>query len=327
MEMSKERNWAVPLAWLAELDNCPFPGALADAFGDRYLCCHNPVFAGVRRSVIELGYRFSSDDTPMWRDYQAFGLTTLHKILSSGIIPYLDTRNTIKRLLESNPKIALTPGFLLGNLKPNYVFHESAHCIASSVLRRLKSDLDAIAPRERERFVLEAVLAESFANTVETLGSLVRTQPLSDTLFYSLNSYMAPRQKTTVGLEQTAAKTGEYLRFALLFLASFEANLATAGPEGSTRERIGLAADCDAGAAEAVRIVTDAAFHLSAAFRENTTPMYFDLLGYRNEYLSLTQAGWLNPADNRQFIRTLIVQLFDAAFASPGAMARAGSSP
>jgi len=319
--MSKEPNWALPLAWLAELDSCPYPGALEDAFGDRYLCCHNPVFARVRRSVIELDYRFSSDDTPMWRDYQAFGLTTLHRILSSGIIPYLDTRNAITRLLESNPKIALTPSFLLGNLKPNYVFHESAHCVANSVLRRMKPDLDAIAPREGERLVLEAVLAESFANTVETLGSLVRTLPLSDTLFYSLNSYMAPKEKTTIRLEEVAAGTGEYLRFALLFLGSFEANLATAGPEDATRERIALAANCDAGAAQAVRIVTDAAFHLNAGFRENTTPMYFDLLGYRSEYSSLTQTGWLNPPDNRRFIRNLIAQFFDAAIGSSAASA------
>ena len=82
-----------------------------------------------------------------------------------------------------------------------------------------------------------------------------------------------------------------------------------------------LSGEVDAGAAQAVRIVTDAAFHLNAGFRENTTPMYFDLLGYRSEYSSLTQTGWLNPPDNRRFIRNLIAQFFDAAIGSSAASA------
>jgi len=319
MEMSKDRRWAVPLAWLAELDNCPFPGALPDAFGDRYLCGHNPVFARVRRCAIEFDYRISAADTPLWRDYQAFGMTTLQKILSGGIIPYHDTANTVRRLLERNPKVALPPAFILSFLKPNYAFHESAHCVAASILRRMESDLRAIAPHQRERFVLEATLAESFANTVETLGSLVRTMPLSDTLFYSLNSYMAPAQKRTVQLVEAAAKTGEYLRFALLFLASFEANLAAAPSENATLDRIALAAGCESGQAEAVRMITSEAFRLSADFRENTTPIYFDLLGCGPEYQALTQAGWLSGPDNGRFVRDLTAMLFDAAVGSSAA--------
>jgi hypothetical protein len=55
--------------------------------------------------------------------------------------------------------------------------------------------------------------------------------------------------------------------------------------------------------------------------------MYFDLPGYRNEYLSLTQAGWLNPADNRQFVRNLIARLFDAAIGSSAAKCIGGERP
>jgi len=187
-ETSKGRGLTLPLRWLASLDAVPAHGALGDAFGDSFLCNRNPVFAKIRCSALEFGYRFSADDTPMWRDYQTFGLGTLHQILTNGIIPYHDTGNTVKRLLASNPKITLSPDALQRNFKRNHAFHESAHCVASSILQRLEPDLRAIAPDDRQRFVLEAIFAESFANTVEMLGSVVRSVVLADWVFYSLNS-------------------------------------------------------------------------------------------------------------------------------------------
>jgi hypothetical protein len=307
----------VPLAWLADLDSHPSPDALADAFGDRYLCEHNAVFARVRRSALELGYHFSAEDTPLWRDYQVFALTTLHRILEERVIPYCDTRNAVERLLKSNRRIALPPAFVMSNLKANYAFHESAHCVAHSVLRRMETALRAIAPNDRERFVLEAILAESFANTVETLGSLVRKMPLSDTLFYSLNSYMSPKQDRLAPLEEAGAKAGELLRFALLFLASFEANLASADPEDSTRGRVAMAGNCCADQAEVVRTVTDAAFRLNLVFREKTTPGYFELLGYASEYNALARALWLSRVENQHFIRELIPVLFECGIGTP----------
>jgi len=313
--MSKGLRWeslAVPLSWLAELDNCAHPDDLADAFGDGYLCARNPVFAGVRRSALALGYRYSAADTPMWRDYQAFGLSTLHQIIASGIIPYHDTGSTIQRLLKSNSKAVLSPGIILSALKRNYAFHESAHCVAWSVLHRAEGGPVRLAANERERFVIEAILAESFANTVEMLGSLVRTLPLSDTLFYSLNSYMTPKQDRMVQLQDAVAAAGEYARFLLLFLGSFEANLTVAEPGDATRERIGLAAGRDTAPAHVVRMVTEAAFRLNPGFREKTTPMYFELLGYKAEYQALTQTLWLDDPGNREFIRNLAPMLFAA---------------
>ncbi len=318
METSKGKSWAVPLSWLAGLDAPPFPGALPDAFGDSYLCRNNPVFAAVRRSALAFGYRFSANDTPLWRDYQTCGLATLHRILAGGIIPYCDTANTVRRWLEDNPKVALTPAFLLRNFRSNYAFHESAHGVANSILQQAGTELRAIAPDARERFVLEAIFAESFANTVEMLGSLVMTNPLSDRVFYGLNSYMHPKQERTLALQDAAAKTGEYLRFALLFLASFEANLTEAAPGDDTHERIGLAANSETCGEDVVRAVAACAFRLSAGFRESTTPMYFDLLGYRTEYAALKQAGWLGGKDNRQFAGHLVSMLFDATIGSSG---------
>ena len=319
MKTEARREWKVPLSWLAGLDHCPLPDALGDAFGDSYLCRHNPIFANIRRSAIESGYRFSAEDTPLWRDYQACSLVTLHQILDSGVIPYHDTGRTIARLLKSNPKVALSPDFLLSNLKANYVFHESAHCVFRRVLKGLECELRAVAPGERERFLLEATLAESLANTVETLGNTFMAMPLSDALFYGLNSYVRLNGARKVALVKAGAETGEYLRFAFVFLASFEANLSSSGPDDAVRDRIGLAANCPAELDGALQTLIEAGFHLSARFRENTTPEYFELLGYQDDYRVLSRGGWLGISENRQFVQRLIPLLFRASISSAGA--------
>ena len=106
---SRSRSFTVPLSWLVELDSQPAPGAIAQAFGDRYLCRHNPIFAKMRQSAIKEGFCFSSEDKPLWRDYNNFGLTTLHEILATRTVPYRDTANTIARLLAKNPGAAFAP--------------------------------------------------------------------------------------------------------------------------------------------------------------------------------------------------------------------------
>jgi hypothetical protein len=315
--MTKEKftwtGFGIPLAWLADLDNVPAPNALADAFGDRYLYRHNPIFANIRNATLDRGYRFSAEDTPLWRDYQSFSLAALNRILSAGTIPYFDTGTTVRRLVAANSRALWTPDFITGNLKRNYAFHESAHCVAHAILQGFETELRTVAPGEADRVVLEAILAESFANTVEVLGSVFEHKPISDRVFYALNSYHSHDQKRQDVLNRAGSELGIELRFSLLFLSHFEANLALEAPADSTYERIAEASGCIAGQAGLSREVTDTGFRLSARFRQSTTPAYFELLGYTGEYLTLVKASWLNPVQNRIFARALVQLLWEAA--------------
>lgn len=315
--MTKEKfAWSglgVPLAWLAEFDNVPAPNALEDAFGDRYLYRHNPVFASIRDATLALGYRFSAKDTPLWRDYQALSLLSLQKILSSRTIPFFDTAVTVRRLIEANPEAKLAPGFIATNIKRNFAFHESAHCVAHSILRRAEPELTLIAPGEKQRFVLESVLAESFANTVEALGSLFHFMPIPDGVFYPLNSYWPADREREGILNRAAAELGIETRFRLLFASYFESNLATEAPTGATYERVAESAGCSAGHAGLAREITMIAFGLSTGFRESTTPAYFELLGYAREYGDLARSAWLSVAQNRSLALDLISRFRDAA--------------
>src|ERR1019366_3360640 len=213
----------------------------------------------------------------------------------------------------SNPPAKLPPGFITGNLKRNYAFHESAHCVAHSILSRMEAELRAVEPRETDRTVLAAILAESFANTVEALGSVLQHLPVSDSVFYPLNSYFSRNQELQNVLDKADADLGSELRFALLFLSHFEANLAIEPPVDSTYERIAEAGVCFASQVGIARAIADAGFKLSAGFRESTTPAYFELLGYTREYNALANAGWLGQVPNRSFVRALARVFWQAA--------------
>jgi hypothetical protein len=305
-------GFGVPLAWLAELDNNPSPNALGDAFGDRYLYRHNPIFAGIRDAALGFGYRFSAEDTPLWRDYQSLSLMALHRILSDKTIPYFNTGTTFARLLDGDPAARLPAGFIAASMKRNYAFHESAHCVAHSILHRIESGLRAVAPGERDRFVLGAILAESFANTVEALGSVFRYKPVSDRVFYRLNSYFSYDQKLQDVLNRVGSEFGAEGRFALMFCSYFEANLAFDEPPESTYQRVAEAGRCLVGQTELVREIADTGFKLSAGFREGTTPAYFELLGYTREYNALANANWLDQVPNQSFFRSLTRLLWKA---------------
>ena len=320
MTINDEKLWfsfGIPLAKIEDLDNCPSPIALADAVGDRYLIRHNPVFANIRQAAISFGFHYSAEDTPLWRDYLSASLSTLHRILSTKTIPYVNTGDTLRRLRENNPKAAMPPGLLLQTLKRNFAFHESAHCIAHAVIGDLAADFHSIAPHEKQRIVLESVLAESFANTAEDFGMIFDNSWIPDQMFYSLNSYAPRTDEKRVVMANGAANLGRELTFALLYLASFEANLYAGRPDGSRTKRITEASGCPAEHAETAAAIIKLGFSLNEMFREYTTPAYFEFLGCKAEYLNLASSACLDHADKRRFVLKLIDTLSRIIYATP----------
>ncbi|HEX4278865.1 MAG TPA: hypothetical protein VHZ74_26095 [Bryobacteraceae bacterium] len=300
----------IPLSWLAELDNVPVPNGLTDALGDRYLCRHSPVFAAIRQSAIDFGYRFSAADTPLWRDYQCCSLASLDRILGEKTIPYLDTGTTFRRLVEAHPNARVTPRFIRGSVRRNFTFHESAHCVAHSILQAAAAELRALEPNEGRRGVLEGILAESFANTVEVLAQAFSHMTLSDSVFHSLNSYHSFKPEREALLNAAAAEIGTEARFSVLVISYFEANLTAREPDETIFARVARASECDG---KHVLQLAESAFGLHAGFRESTTPAWFELMGLSGEYNALAKEGWLDHPSNQHFVRGLARQLWGAA--------------
>lgn len=299
----------LPLAWLCELDNNDAPNGLKDSFGDRYLYRHSTFFGRVRDAAIELGYRYSCEDTPLLRDYHAIPLLTLRAILAERTIPYLDNRTSVKRLLNAQPKLALPAGFLATIIRPNHVFHESAHCVAHAILEPLRGDLERIAGGERAAFVLGAVFEESFANAVEKLGGGLRYMQVPDHLFYNLNSYMH-KSEADGKLEALLNSTEPRVAFRLLLFSLFEANLTEGDPSEAARIGVGEAAGAGSDQDRELAAAVDLGFGLSQGFRERTTPHYFWLLGYAKDYEALAGTAWLADPGHGELARVLADTLY-----------------
>ncbi len=299
---------AVPLKWLCGLDGPPSELSLPDAFGDSYLCANNRIYAAVRRAALQFGYRFSSADSTLFRDYQSFPLMTLPSILAGRTIPYSDTASTLRRLIETNPKAAVPASFLMNGVRRNHAFHESAHCVAHSVVGQTGS------------FVLEAIIAESFANACEWLAAECQSQRLADLLFYFLNSYRLATPELSESLADAAVAVGEEARFRILMLAFFESNLTPNPPDATILARISARARVAAAPGTApgitpdygasVTSITRQAFRLNTGFRDFTTPIWFELNGHKREFEQLTASERLGVPEVAAFVDKTIPRLW-----------------
>jgi hypothetical protein len=295
----------ISISELLQLDNRSVANALPDAIGDRYLYSTNPVFANIRDVAAHLGYRFSHRSTKLWRDYQVLPLLTLHRIIKDKVIPYSDNRPTLARLLKDKPGISLPASFIENNITRNYTLHEAAHCIASTIFQLDESLLETARNSDKEKFVLREILSEAFANSVETTAAAVDPSPLPAFIF-SLNSYMKGSIEGKKLLDSARRTFGEDLAYLILFLCYFEANLSSGGPGEVTTVAVLGAADIPLSLdldTELFARLMNVGFKLNRGFRENTASAYFSLLGYEQEFRSLSQNHWLAHEDNQKIAR------------------------
>jgi hypothetical protein len=300
----------VKIKSLIELDAQSFGNALAGAAGDRFLYGRNLMFARIRDLAIHFGYGFVCDDTPLWRDYQGLPLLTLNRILDGMLIPYFDNGNVLARLMESNPEVALPPQFIVSNVKHNHAFHESAHCVANTVIGHHGDVLAPACRSDRERLVLVAILVESFANTVETLGA-AEDASVSHAVFYALNSYMSTNLKRKKLLERSREVLGPVTTFLLVFLSYVESNFATENANDATYARVRETLGAFDVEEALLKEMVDVGFGLSQGFREKTTPVYFRLLGYEQEYLIIAKPSYLEDPERQSAIRRMSQVLAD----------------
>lgn len=156
---------SVPLELLLRIDNhFPSANALACVLGDRYLYAGSEIFARIRNTVLKDGYSFVERESPLWHDYLAFPLLSLHDIIGQKAIPYFENVSVIRRTVDRQNSIEFPLRFLLSTLKKNYVLHESSHCVAyrllqedGTVLAGLAQGRPAWSARARFRSSISAV--------------------------------------------------------------------------------------------------------------------------------------------------------------------------
>lgn len=134
--------------------------------GDGFLCATNPVFRRIRKDVRRRGYSFSTQDLG---GYFSFPLMSLDEAIDARKIPYRKNSGWLEKIEKSAPGRFTLTELKKSELKFNYLFHESAHCIAHDVLfggvsvRRAPKNADSL---------LKIFLGEAFANSVEAFASV-----------------------------------------------------------------------------------------------------------------------------------------------------------
>ena len=108
--------------------------SLDDNLGDGFLYSRNAFFSAMREWALEEGLRFSSETTPLWKQYQTLPFFSLQDIFDDRVVPYMDNVTVFRNVLKRDPGLALPLRFILDSLKKNYILHETSHYVAYRAL-------------------------------------------------------------------------------------------------------------------------------------------------------------------------------------------------
>ena len=193
---------------------------LPQSLGDSYLYQHNVVFKNTRDHFIKLKGQFTTDD---FCHYHVFPYASLPQILKNKKIPYSDNVTVLREIESLHPK-RFTCAELI-KVKSNYTLHESSHCVADHYLEKITSGqyLNNLKLSPDSKKAFRFIMAESFANSVESFANIYNKQP-EQRLFYELNSYVTHSKKTNLNLQHTVDLIGAKQTFALIYISYLYSN-------------------------------------------------------------------------------------------------------
>lgn len=263
---------------------------LSHSLGDGYLYTHNKVFANVRDVVRARGFVFSRRHTNLWREYNVISLLCLQSILDGRVVPYCDNVTPLRAVASRSANLGLPRSvmrFLLGNLRRNYLLHESAHCIAHDVIQQIDARGSHV---DKKTLVLDNLFAESFANATETFAaSLLETT--AEKFFFNLSSFMSYLPAVKEATRRLGSKDGLHGIFKIICFSYILANLRyeEVTPEMSD-QCVSLlldAADLDEDDKQSLAVLFENSLKLNEKFREETAAVYFGFLGCHDEFAAL----------------------------------------
>ena len=189
--------------------------ALRNNLGDGFLIRHNPIYRNIRQHSLKLGFRF----TPKrFHDYDVLPLTQLPIILSKQTVPYADNVRPLRDIERSNPGIFDFSDVPM--IRPNQVFHESAHGIASVIVSDYLKPSRELNNRER---VLRILIQEAFANACESFSNLYSTTAIHDEFLFK-NSYIMEEVHERTLLKESVRILGTHRTFEWVMLSFLYAN-------------------------------------------------------------------------------------------------------
>lgn len=257
------------------------------SLGDGYLVLNNSVYGAVRKKVQTLDFNFSSSPTLA---YLAFPMSQLENLLAAKTIYFQDNTSILSELDQKIPQ-QISWDHIGGNLKPNYVFHESCHAIA----RTVSSRLGLAANKDQKTKLTAMLLEESFANTCEFLA-IAEAQDATHMTFLETNSFFT-RFDDRTHLKNLIQDVGLKKICRFMLFAYLHSNFLN---EHFTPQQF-LRVSKLTFEHKALKALSKNAFELSPGFRFNTTEFYLRLNGINANVLDALAFDYLtiieqNPA-------------------------------
>jgi len=249
-------------------------GSLPRNLGDGFLLSQNPVFRSVREEALARGFSFSAKDYSL---YYSFPLMSLDFVIERRQIPYRDNFAWLPLLEKSAPGAFTLTELKRSELQFNYLFHESAHCIAHSTFfgrrsfRSLPKNADTL---------LQILLGEAFANTVECMSAAFAEGEIGS-YFLDGNCHFRSNPKEVREIRRCARRFGWEKTARVLLAAFLYANYLfdRIGRGEHARIRHFACLPKDAKIQRLAKIGTE----LSESFRTTTTQLHLMKLGFSGE--------------------------------------------
>ncbi len=268
-----------------------FRQTLAGNIGDGFLYATNPIYQNVRGEFLRRGFSFTKKDFCRYFD---FPMMSLDEVLSARALPYRDNFAWILSLERKRPGV-----FNMGDLHQmspnfNYLFHESAHCIAHSIFfgRTHMRDI----PKTRDS-LLKVLMGEAFANSVECLSGAFRTGAIGE-YFLRANCHFHADGKRAGFLREGIRALGFPAVAKTVFASFLYSNFLYR--ELSPREQGLILEFSGVKNKNSIRKIATIGFELNPKFRTSTTPLHLLKVGFDASLDKLIQVDPLEFLKNKK---------------------------
>jgi len=280
----------VPIGMMLQLDDMGNDDLIgvSECFGDRYLCRSNVVFRKLRHLFFSLQFRYSTSNGELGKDYAVLPLFMLTELLREGIVPVLSNVGVLQRLVSRQPEIQIPTRVFLDTFQKNYLLHESAHCVAYSILSKrvtITADLEVILH----------IVCEAYANAIERIAASLADSPEHRVMFAS-NSYVDPKDYRYIRDCIDGVGIQQVLFFALcIFLRlNYGWSLREVDVELLVRDWIKQQGGSNTEALAMKVLCQRLSLSLDGSFVTLTNPAYFGYLGLAKEYSRTCGSGVLD---------------------------------
>ncbi len=272
--------------------------------GDGFLCATNPIYRNIRQELLRGGFSFSLKDT---MHYFSFPLMSLDRVLEEKVIPYRDNFFWLLELEKYAPGIFSLTELKRCELQFNYLFHESAHCIAhwhffgSKKIKKI--------PKNKVT-LLKILVGEAFANTTEALSALFVEGEIGN-YFLDANCHFRSNEREVKTLTRFAREEGIKALATVLFASFLYSNFMYEKLE--EKEYRLVRAFASLSELSNIASVVKVGLSLSSQFRTTTTQLHLIKLGFRenlNSFIIQDPIRFILDSKNRR-LRKQVDELFE----------------